>query len=182
MQTLRELFDAELASVAALERGLGVAFADLADESARKDIRRAFLRLQRQTLKGVKRLERVAEALRQPAEADRSLALDGILREKEAFVAAAPTDELLDYYNLQLAARLLRYAAGAYEGAIETAERLQLPRVAHALRANLEEKLAALTELHDLTHAFEVAFRQAGGVLEPVPPERKARDRALLTG
>lgn len=182
MQTLRELLGHELRAVAALEHGLAVALQELADESAKRDVRKAFLREQRQTQRHLKRLERLGARLG-GAEPARSPALEGMLREKEAFVASAPTDELLDYYNLQLAARVTQYAVGAYEGLVETAaDRLQLPRVAHPLRGNLEEKRGALTALRELARSFDVAFRQTGGVLEPAPRARRDGPRAVSGG
>jgi ferritin-like metal-binding protein YciE len=183
VQTLRELLEHELRAVAALEHGFAVALQDLAEESARKEVRKAFARQQRQTGKALKRLERIVGLLRLPAaQPPRAPVLEGALQEKEAFVARAPTDELLDYYDLQLASRLTHYAAATYECLVEAAERLQLPRVAHALRANLEEKRGLLTELATLTREFAVAFRQAGGVLQPLPPDHREQTRTLVGG
>jgi ferritin-like metal-binding protein YciE len=183
VQTLRELLGHELQAVAALEHGLVVALQDLADESAKKDVRTTFLRQQRQTVKHLKRLERLGARLGGAAEPARSPALEEMLRDKEAFVAADPTDELLDYYNLQLAARITHYAIGAYEGLVETAaDRLQLPRVAHPLRAILEEKRGFLTTLRERARDFHVAFRQTGGVLEPAPRLSPEEGGALVGG
>jgi ferritin-like metal-binding protein YciE len=182
VQTLRELFEHELRAVAAFERGLTQALQDMADESAKKDVSRAFVRQMKQTERQVKRLEKVGERLQWTPEPAPSPALDGVLREKEAFVAAAPTDDLLDYYNLRVAARLAEYAAAVYEGLVETAERLQLPRVSHLLRASLEEMRAAVSALRTLTHEYDVAFRETGGLLQPVPEEHRRQARALVGG
>jgi ferritin-like metal-binding protein YciE len=180
VQTLRELFEHDLQAVVALERGLAAALQDMAEESAKKDVRQAFLRQQRQTLRRLKRLDRVAA--RPEGEPAPSPVVEGVLRAKERFVAAAPADQLLDYYSLQLAARLLHYAVAAHEGLVETAERLQLKRVVPVLRANLEEERAALSDLAALTREFHVTFRQAGGLLQPVPPAQKQRAQTLVGG
>jgi ferritin-like metal-binding protein YciE len=184
VQTLRELLEHELQAVEALERGLARAFQDLADESAKKDVRQAFLRQQRITEKVRKRLARIGGRLRDGDEARPvpSFALEGMLREKEAFLAAAPRDALLDYYNLQLAARITQYAIAAYQGLVETAERLELLREAHPLRGNLEEKRAALSTLQELARGFDVAFRETGGVLQAVPKARQKQNQALVGG
>jgi ferritin-like metal-binding protein YciE len=182
VQTLRELLEHELQSVASLEHALAEALTDLADESAKKDIRTTFLRQHRLARKEFRRLELAGQRLDCELVPARSPALEGILREKEAFVGLAPTDELLDYYHLQLAARLTHYVIGAYEGLVQTADRLGLVRVAQALRANLGEKRGALSGLRGLAQSFEVAFRQAGGVLEPVPPERTEQARRPRAG
>jgi ferritin-like metal-binding protein YciE len=182
VQTLRELFEHDLRAVVAFEHGLAQALQDMADESAKKDVGRAFLRQMRQTQKEIKRLDRVGARPPGKAETAPAPALDGVLREKEAFVGTAPTDELLDYYNLRLAGRLAEYAAVVYEGLLETAERLQLVRPSHLLRANLEEKRAALSALHTLTRDYQVAFRETGGVLQPVPEERREQAKALAGG
>ena len=182
MHTLRELFEHELRAAAAFERGLVQALQDMAEESANKAVTRAFLRQVKQTQKQVGRLEKVGEHLRRKPEPADSPALEGVLREKEAFVGTAPADELLDYYNLQVAGRLAEYAAAVYEGLVATAERLQLPRASHLLRANLEEKRAALSALRALTREYEVAFRETGGVLQPVPPGRLRQAKELVGG
>jgi ferritin-like metal-binding protein YciE len=182
VQTLQELLDHEFRALAALEHRLAAVLQDLADESANKEVRKVFLRQQRQARKALQRLQRVAGHLRLPPAEPGTHApvVEGLLREKEALVAGAPTDELLDYYNLQLAVRLTQAAAAAYEGVVETAERLQVLRVAQGLRANLEEKRTLLSDLAAQTRAFAVTFRQTGGVLQPLPPARREQARALV--
>jgi ferritin-like metal-binding protein YciE len=182
VQTLRELFEHEVRAAAAFEGGLVQALQDMADESAKKDVARALLREMRQTRKQLRRLEKVAEHLRGKPEAAASPVLEGVLREKEAFVGTAPSDELLDYYNLQVAGRLAEYAAAVYEGMLATAEWLQLLHVGHLLRANLEEKRTALSGLRTLAREYEVTFRETGGVLQPVPPERVRQAKEFVSG
>jgi ferritin-like metal-binding protein YciE len=182
VQTLRELFEHELRAAFAFEDGLVQALQEMADESARQAFSRAFLRQMKQSQRQVRRLEKVGTHVRRKPGPAASPALDGVLREKEAFVGTAPTDELLDFYNLQVVVRLAEYAAAVYEGLVETAGRLQLLRVGHLLRANLEEKRATLSALRTLTREYEVAFRETGGVLQPVPSERRGQARQLVSG
>jgi ferritin-like metal-binding protein YciE len=175
VQTLKELFGHGLRCVRALEQKLVPVLQDMEDESAAKAVRKAFADHREQTAGHVQRLDEVLGQAQLTAEPSRPCQLlDPLLREKETFVAARPTDELLDCYNLLAAMRLEHEEIAAYEGLIEVAEKLRLLEVAHALQANLEEDRTFLARLRRLLRAFRIDFHEAGGVLQPVPPHTPA--------
>jgi ferritin-like metal-binding protein YciE len=128
------LFEHELGAAATFEHALAQSLEDMAEESAKKAVARAFTRQMKQSQKQVGRLERIGERLHRKFGPAASQALTGILREKEDFVGTAPADELLDNYNLRVAGRLAEYAAAVYEGLVDTAQRLELPHISHLLR------------------------------------------------
>jgi ferritin-like metal-binding protein YciE len=182
VQTLRDLFEHEIGAAAAFEHGLAQVLEDMADESAKKAVARAFTRQMKQSRKQLARLEKVGERFHRIPGAAPSAALAGILREKEDFVGTAPADELLDYYNLRVADRLAEYGAAVYEGLVETALRLELRHISHLLRANLEEKRVARSALRTLTHGYQVTLQETGGVLQPVPQGDRPQPEALVEG
>jgi ferritin-like metal-binding protein YciE len=175
VQTLRELFEHSLRSIDSFEQRLLPVLQDMEDECAGKAVRKAFADHREQTHDHVKRLEEVRKKLALEAGPARPCpVLDALLRDKETFLATAPTDELLDCYNLLAGMRLEHEEIAAYEGLIEVAEKLRLLEATHLLQANLEEERSSLARLHRLLRAFKIDFHQSGGVLQPAAPHTPA--------
>jgi ferritin-like metal-binding protein YciE len=101
--------------------------------------------------------------------------MEGLLKEKRAFVREKPSAELLEFYNIGAAQKVERYEITAYETLIDMAEKIGLAGAVELLEQNLQEEEGALNRLKTFASEFDVAEEPSGGVHDE--EERRAGAR-----
>lgn len=157
MQTIEELFEHELKDIYSAEQSLLDALEQMANESSDKDIRRGFTQHRKETQAQIKRLEKAYKVLGQKPEAGTCPGMEGLIKEKKAFMRERPSDELLEFYNIGAAQKVERYEITAYESLIDMAEKLGLGEVVELLEQNLQEEEMTLNKLKAIASEFDVA-------------------------
>jgi ferritin-like metal-binding protein YciE len=157
MQTIEELFEHELKDIYSAEHSLLAALEQMAGESSDKEIKKGFAQHRKETQAQIKRLEKVYKAIGQKPEAGTCPGIEGLIKEKKAFMRERPSEELLEFYNIGAAQKVERYEITAYEGLIDMAEKLGMSDVVDLLEQNLQEEEMALNKLKTIASEFDVA-------------------------
>ena len=157
MQTIEELFEHELQDIYSAEQSLLDALEQMANESSDREIKRGFTQHRRETQAQIKRLDKIYRTLGQKPKASTCPGMEGLIKEKKAFLREKPSDELLEFYNVGAAQKVERYEITAYEGLIDMAEKLGMPEVVDLLEQNLQEEEMALNRLKAIASEFDVA-------------------------
>jgi ferritin-like metal-binding protein YciE len=157
MSTIEELFEHELKDIYGAEHSLLAALEQMAGESSDREIKRGFQQHRKETQGQIRRLEKVFKMLGQKAAAETCPGIDGLVKEKKAFMRERPSPELLEYYNVGAAQKVERYEITAYENLIDMADKLGLSDVVELLEENLQEEETALNKLKAIASEFDVA-------------------------
>jgi ferritin-like metal-binding protein YciE len=157
MQTIEELFEHELKDIYAAEHSLLAALEQMADESTDREIKKGFAQHRKETQGQIKRLERIYKSLGQKPEVGTCPGIEGLIKEKKAFMRERPSDELLEFYNIGASQKVERYEITAYESLIDMAEKLGMTDAVELLEQNLQEEEIALNKLKAIASEFDVA-------------------------
>ena len=157
MQTIEELFEHELKDLYSAEHMLLGALEQMASESSDREIKKAFVQHRKETQGQIKRLEKIFKTLGQKPEADTCAGVEGLMKEKKAFMKERPSDELVEFYNIGAGQKAERYEITSYEGLIDMADKLGMTDAVELLGQNLEEEEAALNKLKMIASEFDVA-------------------------
>ena len=157
MQTIEELFEHELQDIYSAEQSLLDALEQMANESADREIRRGFTQHRKETQAQIKRLEKIYKSLGQKPESSTCPGIEGLIKEKKAFMREKPSDELLEFYTVGAAQKVERYEITAYESLIDMADKLGLSDVVELLELNLQEEEMALNKLKAIASEFDVS-------------------------
>src|SRR5688572_30109568 len=157
MQTIEELFEHELQDIYSAEQSLLEALEQMANESSDREIKRGFTQHRRETQAQIKRLDKIYKMLGQKPKASTCPGIEGLIKEKKAFMREKPSDELLEFYNVGAAQKVERYEITAYEALIDMAEKLGLTEVVDLLEQNLQEEEMTLNRLKAIASEFDVA-------------------------
>lgn len=156
METIEELFEHELQDIYSAEQSLLDALEQMANESSDREIRKGFTQHRKETQGQIKRLERIYRTLGRKPESSSCPGIEGLIKEKKAFMREKPSDELLEFYNIGAAQKVERYEITAYEGLIDMAEKLAMSDVVDLLEQNLQEEEMALNKLKSIASEFDV--------------------------
>jgi len=157
MESIEELYEHELKDMLGAEHSLLDALEQMASESSDREIKKAYTQHRKETQGQIKRLEKIFKALGRKPEAETCPGIEGLIKEKKAFMREKPTEELLEFYNLGAGQKAERYEITAYENLIDMAEKLSMPDAVELLEENLQEEEAALNKLKTIASEFEVA-------------------------
>ena len=157
MQTIEELFEHELKDIYAAEQSLLDALEQMANESSDREIKRGFAQHRRETQGQIKRLDKIYRLLGQKPKSGSCPGMEGLLKEKKAFLREKPSDELLEFYNIGAAQKVERYEITAYESLIDMAEKLGMSDVVDLLEQTLQEEEMTLNRLKAIASEFDVA-------------------------
>ena len=157
MESIEELFEHELKDILGGEQALVDALEQMAQESADRDIKKAYTQHRKETQGHIKRIERIFRSLGQKPEAETCPGIEGLIKEKKVFMREKPTDELLEYFNVGAAQKVERYEITSYESLIDMADKLGLTEAVELLEENLQEEEAALNKLKAIASEFDVA-------------------------
>lgn len=156
MQTIEELFEHELQDIYSAEQSLLEALEQMAGESSDREIKKGFTQHRKETQGQIKRLERIYKSLGRKPESGTCPGIEGLIKEKKAFMRERPTEDLLEFYNIGAAQKVERYEITAYEGLIDMAEKLGLTDAVELLEQNLQEEEMALNKLKAIASEFDV--------------------------
>jgi len=156
MQTIEELFEHELKDMYGAETSLLDALEQMANESSDREIKKGFTQHRRETQGQIKRLDKIFRSLGQKPEAETCPGIEGLIKEKKAFMRERPTPELLEFYNIGASQKVERYEITAYENLIDMAEKLGMGDAVELLEQNLHEEEATLNRLKALASEFDV--------------------------
>jgi ferritin-like metal-binding protein YciE len=157
MQTIEELFEHELKDMYGAEHMLLGALEQMAGESSDREIKRAFTQHRKETQGQIKRLEKIFKSLGQKPEVEPCHGVEGLLKEKKAFMKERPSDELVEFFNIGAGQKTERYEITAYESLIDMADKLGMRDAVELLEQNLLEEEAALNKLKMIASEFDVA-------------------------
>lgn len=157
MQTIEELFEHELKDIYAAEQSLLEALEQMASESSDREIKKGFTQHRKETQAQIKRLEKVYKTLGRKPGSGTCPGMEGLIKEKKAFMREKPSDELLEFYNIGAAQKVERYEITAYESLIDMAEKLGMGDVVELLEQNLQEEEMTLNRLKAIASEFDVA-------------------------
>jgi len=156
MQTIEELFEHELKDMYSAEHALLDALEQMAGESSDRDIRKLFTQHRKETQGQIKRLEKVFKTMGQKPKVETCPGIEGLIKEKKAFVREKPSAELLEFYNVGAAQKTERYEITAYENLVDMADKLGMSDAVALLEQNLAEEEGALNRLKALASEFDV--------------------------
>lgn len=156
MSTIEELFEHELKDMYGAETSILNGLEQMASESSDRDIKRLFQQHRKETQGQLKRLDKVFRMLGQKAEAETCPGIEGLVKEKKAFMRERPTEDLLEFYNIGAAQKVERYEITAYENLIDMAEKLGISDAVELLEQNLQEEESALNKLKAIASEFDV--------------------------
>jgi ferritin-like metal-binding protein YciE len=157
MESIEELFEHELKDILAGEQALIDALEQMAQESSDRDIKKAYMQHRKETQGQIKRIEKIFRLLGQKPEAESCPGIEGLIKEKKAFMREKPTEELLEFFNVGAAQKVERYEITSYESLIDMADKLGLTDAVELLEENLQEEEAALNKLKAIASEFDVA-------------------------
>lgn len=157
MESIEELFEHELKDILGAEHSLLVALDQMAQETADREIKKAYIQHRKETQGQIKRLEKLFKSLGQKPEAQTCAGIEGLIKEKKMFMREKPSEELLEFFNVGAAQKVERYEITAYETLIDMADKLGLSDAVDLLEQNLQEEEAALNKLKAIASEFDVA-------------------------
>ena len=157
MQTIEELFEHELKDIYGAENALLDALEQMAGESSDREIKKAYTQHRKETQGQIKRLEKIFKSLGQKPEPEACPGLEGLIKEKKAFMRQKPSAELLEFYNIGASQKVERYEITSYENLIDMAEKLGMTDTVELLEQSLQEEEAALNKLKAIASEFDVA-------------------------
>lgn len=166
MESIEELFEHELKDILGGEQSLLDALEQMAGESTDREIKKAYAQHRKETQGQIKRLEKIFRMLGEKPEAATCAGIEGLIKEKKAFLREKPTAELLEFFNIGAGQKVERYEITAYETLIDMAEKLSLHDAAALLEETLEEEEAALNKLKAIASEFDVADQTPADELE----------------
>jgi ferritin-like metal-binding protein YciE len=147
MQTGHELFIHGLNDMMDAEHQLVDALEELAGDSSRADLKKAFEQHRRETEGQVQRLEQCFELLGEESEETECHGIRGLVAEKKAFGEEDPSQDLIDVFNVGAAIKTENYEICEYESLIDMAREMKHTKVAQLLNQNLKEEKAALKKM-----------------------------------
>jgi ferritin-like metal-binding protein YciE len=147
METGHELFVHGLNDMLDAEQQLVRALDELAADSSREDLQKAFERHGEETRNQVARLEQCFALLSEKPEPTECHGVRGLIAEKKAFAEEYPSPDLIDVFNVGAGAKAETYEICEYESLIEMAREMKHTKVAQLLRQTLKEEKAALKKM-----------------------------------
>jgi len=157
MHSIQELFEHELKDVYGAEQSLLDALEQMAAEASDRDIRKGYTHHRKETQGQIKRLEKIFRMIGLKAKAGTCPGIEGLLKEKKAFMREKPSPELLEFFNVGAAQKIERYEITAYENLMDMADKLGMPDVVELLEQTLLEEEAALNALKTIASEYDVA-------------------------
>lgn len=147
MQTGHEFFVHGLNDIMDAEQQLVIALKDLAGDSSRPDLKKAFDQHRRETEGQVKRLQQCFELLGEEPEDTECHGIRGLIAEKKAFSEEDPSEDLVDVFNVGAGIKSETYEICEYESLIDMARQMKHTKVAQLLGQNLKEEKATLKKM-----------------------------------
>ena len=155
MQTGHELFVHGLNDMMDAERQLVDALEELAGDSSRAELKKAFEQHRKETEGQIERLQQCFELLGEEAEQTECHGIRGIIAEKKAFAEEEPSEDLIDVFNVGAAIKAESYEICEYESLIDLAREMKHSKVAQLLNQNLKEEKATLKKMEGFSEKVQ---------------------------
>ncbi len=162
MDTGHELFVHELTDMLDAEQQLVEALGELAGDSSRPDLKKAFEQHREETEAHVARLRQCFELLGEAAEETECQGIRGLIAEKKAFAEEDPSPDLIDVFNIGAGIKSENYEICAYESLIDMAKEMNHTKVAQLLNQNLKEEQAALKKMEGFSEKVKPENMMSG--------------------
>jgi ferritin-like metal-binding protein YciE len=156
MQTVEELFEHELKDMYSGEHALLDALEQMAAESSDREIKKGFTQHRKETQAQIKRLEKIFKSIGQKPQAETCHGIEGLVKEKKAFMKEKPSEELVEFFNVGAAQKVERYEITSYESLIDMADKLGMTDAVELLEQSLQEEEAALNKLKMIASEYDV--------------------------
>jgi ferritin-like metal-binding protein YciE len=157
MHSIQELFEHELKDIYGAEQSLLHALEQMAAEASDRDIRKSYTHHRKETQGQIKRLEKIFRLIGLKAKAGTCPGIEGLLKERKAFMREKPSPDLLEFFNVGAAQKVERYEITAYENLMDMADKLGMPDVVELLEQTLLEEEGALNALKTIASEYDVA-------------------------
>jgi ferritin-like metal-binding protein YciE len=174
VKTGHELFLHGLNDMLDAETQLITALGELAGDSSRQDLKKAFARHQGETKEQARRLERCFQLLDESPEKTECYGVRGSVAEKKAFNEEDPTEDLVDVFNVGAAIKAETYEICEYESLIEMATEMKHREVAGLLRQNLQEEEATLKKMEAFSEKVKPAEMMSEAEQQKAEAQRKS--------
>jgi ferritin-like metal-binding protein YciE len=147
MQTGHELFVHGLNDMMDAEHQLVDALEELASDSSRADLKKAFEQHRKETEGQIERLQQCFQLLGEESEETECHGIRGLIAEKKAFSEEDPSEDLIDVFNVGAAIKAESYEICEYESLVDMAREMKHTKVAQLLSQNLKEEKATLKKM-----------------------------------
>ena len=147
MQTAQELFRHELSDILDAEHRILEALSKQCEESSSPTLQNAFKSHYKQTEGQIQRLEQCFQLIHEEAEKTECAGIKGLIEEHESMIAAEPSPDILDVFNVAAAIKVERYEISSYESLIRLAELMEQTKVVRLLKQNLKEEEQTLKKM-----------------------------------
>jgi ferritin-like metal-binding protein YciE len=173
MQTGHELFVHGLNDMMDAEHQLVDALEELAGDSSRADLKKAFEQHRKETERQVERLQQCFQLIDEESEETECHGIRGLIAEKKAFSEEDPSQDLIDVFNVGAAIKAESYEICEYESLIDMAREMKHTKVAQLLSQNLKEEKATLKKME----AFSERVKPNEMMSEEQEAKTAARDK-----
>jgi ferritin-like metal-binding protein YciE len=173
MQTGHELFVHGLNDMMDAEHQLVDALEDLASDSSRADLKKAFEQHRKETERQVERLQQCFQLIDEESEETECHGIRGLIAEKKAFSEEDPSQDLIDVFNVGAAIKAESYEICEYDSLIDMAREMKHTKVAQLLSQNLKEEKATLKKME----AFSERVKPNEMMSEEQEAKTAARDK-----
>jgi ferritin-like metal-binding protein YciE len=143
LETVTDLFLAELRDLYSAENQLVDALPKMADAASSTELKQAFTHHLEETNKHVGRLDEVFTKLKEDPKGETCEAMKGLVKEGEEFIHAKGEPEVRDAGLIGAAQRVEHYEMAGYGTARTLAQRLGFQDIAKLLETTLNEEKAA---------------------------------------
>jgi ferritin-like metal-binding protein YciE len=143
LETVTDLFLAELRDLYSAENQLVDALPKMADAASSAELKQAFTHHLEETNKHVTRLDEVFTKLNEDPKGETCEAMKGLVKEGEEFIHAKGEPEVRDAGLIGAAQRVEHYEMAGYGTAKTLAQRLGFQDIAKILESTLNEEKAA---------------------------------------
>ena len=143
LETVQDLFLAELRDLYNAENQLVDALPKMADAASSTELKKAFTHHLEETKKHVTRLDDVFQNLKEDPKGETCEAMKGLVKEGEEFIKAKGEPEVRDAGLIGAAQRVEHYEMAGYGTARTLAQRLGFQDIAKVLETTLREEKAA---------------------------------------
>jgi ferritin-like metal-binding protein YciE len=174
METGHELFVHGLNDMLDAEQQLVSALGELARDSSRQYLKKAFGRHQEETKEQVIRLQRCFQLLDEAPEKTECHGIRGLVAEKKAFAEEDPSKDLVDVFNVGAAIKAETYEICEYESLIEMATEMKHREIAGLLRDNLGEEKATLKKMEAFSTKVKPALMMSESQQQKSDLKRKS--------
>ena len=147
LDSVQDLFLAELRDLHNAEEQLVEALPKMAEAASSKELKNAFTHHLEETRRHVTRLDGVFKSLQQESSGETCEAMKGLVKEGEEFIKAKGEPEVIDAGLIGAAQRVEHYEMAGYGTARTLANRLGYNDLARILETTLTEEKAADAKL-----------------------------------